>query len=594
MAVARLALTSFADGEVRLSDEVELYQRTYSTLLRSSGETQLRVLEPSHMAMGSSLHPLAASEELDLGAFLYAVRRLPDGIVGAELVVMGQDPEQLTNNGVPVQAGEEAEAPARRRRWYDSGAGTLAVLLASSSDVDDLVPTLVAFQIEWNKIRFRQRAAGWPSADGSPDVPPEECARELGGSPDDWARLREAWGPGFGERIRLIGERRLALRVRMLGGTYTGYARLTRRWWTPVSAELAVEGLAERPLYFVSSNSHSLVNIVTGIAHEREPELVAYVEQLDEDDILRQELTAFREGRSEGSWENFLYFVARLYFGERGSEAAAERREAEKQGGVTHLRSTTALRVPAQVIPLAALDPRALDPRVGEIDARALAASGAVIVNIDYPLGVAAYNILREVAVDRTALRGVYILGKAATLNADVGDVMLSNVVHDEHSGSTYWLDNAFSVNDLAPDLRFGTGLDNQRAVTVKSTFLQNRSYLDFYYREAFTVVEMEAGPFCNAVYEIADADRHPTGEAINFSKLPIDLGVIHYASDTPYTQARTLGARGLSYYGMDSTYASSLAIMRRILRLEGVLDDSDRGRGLTRPYGMPTLPREG
>jgi hypothetical protein len=79
-------------------------------------------------------------------------------------------------------------------------------------------------------------------------------------------------------------------------------------------------------------------------------------------------------------------------------------------------------------------------------------------------------------------------------------------------------------------------------------------------------------------------------GEAINFSKLPIDLGIIHYASDTPYTQARTLGARGLSYYGMDSTYASSLAILRRILRLEGVLDNSDRGRGLTRPYGMPTF----
>ncbi|HZU40363.1 MAG TPA: hypothetical protein VE992_04890, partial [Solirubrobacteraceae bacterium] len=156
--------------------------------------------------------------------------------------------------------------------------------------------------------------------------------------------------------------------------------------------------------------------------------------------------------------------------------------------------------------------------------------------------------------------------------NADVGDVMISSVVHDEHSNSTYWLDNAFSVDDLAADLRFGTGLDNQRAVTVKSTFLQNRSYLDFYYREAFTVVEMEAGPFCNAVYEIADADRHPVGEAVNFSKLPIDLGIIHYASDTPYTQARTLGARGLSYYGMDSTYASSLAILRRILRLEGAL----------------------
>jgi len=571
MAVARLALASFADGEVRLSDEVELYQRTYTTLLRSSGETALRVLEPSHMAMGSSLHPLAASEELDLGAFLYAVQRLPDGIAGAELVVMGQAAEALTAAGIPIDSWEEAEAPARRRRWYDSRTGTLAVLLASSSDVDDLVPTLVAFQIEWNKIRVRMRAAGWPSED-SPDVPPEECARELGGSADDWARLRGAWGEAFGERMRLISERRLSLRIRMLGGTYTGYARLTRRWWAPVSAKLAGAGLTERPLYFVSSNSHSLVNIVTGIARDREPELIEFVEQLDDDDILRQELTAFREGVSQGSWENFLYFVARLYFDKRGPEAAAERRADEQQRGVTHLRSTTALRVPAQVIMLGALDPSALDPRLGEVDSETLAASGAVIVNIDYPLGVAAYNILREVAVDRTALRGVYILGKAATLNADVGDVMISNVVHDEHSGSTYWLDNAFSVDDLAGDLRFGTGLDNQRAVTVKSTFLQNRSYLDFYYREAFTVVEMETGPYCDAVYEIADADRHPVGEAVNFSKLPIDLGIIHYASDTPYTQARTLGARGLSYYGMDSTYASSLAILRRILRLEGVL----------------------
>jgi hypothetical protein len=76
--------------------------------------------------------------------------------------------------------------------------------------------------------------------------------------------------------------------------------------------------------------------------------------------------------------------------------------------------------------------------------------------------------------------------------------------------------------------------------VTVKSTFLQNRAYLDFYYRQAFTVVEMEAGPYCDAVYEIADSDRYPVGETVNFSKLPIDLGIIHYASDTPYTGARS------------------------------------------------------
>ena len=571
MTVARLVLASPSEEAVgRLSDEVELYQRTYNTLLRSSGETQLRVLESSHRAMGSSLHPLADSDEPDLGAFIYSIRRLPDGIAGARLVIMGQDVEVFAANGIRIDAWEEADAPARRRRWHDDGDGTHAVLLASASDVDDLIPTLVAFQIEWNKLHVRQRAAGWPPEH---DPTPDECAQTLGGLAEDWVRLRQAWAGRFAERLRLIGERRLALRVRMLGGTQVGYARMTRRWWTPVHEKLVAEGLSDRPMYFISSNTHSVVNIVTGVARQREAELVAFVETLPEGDILREELAAFREERSQGSWENFLYFVARLYFDAHGPEGRAERRRLEQECGVSHLPSSTALRVPAQIVPLAALRPERLDPRLGDVDADRLAASEAVVVNIDYPLGVAAYNILREVAVDSSGLRGVYVLGKAATLNADVGDVMISSVVHDEHSRSTYWLDNAFGVDDLAPDLRFGTGLDNQRAVSVKSTFLQNRAYLDFYYREAFTVVEMEAGPYCNALYEIADADRHPVGEAVNFSKLPVDFGIIHYASDTPYTQARTLGARGLSYYGMDSTYASSLAIVRRVLRLEGALE---------------------
>lgn len=591
MSVARLSITTLGEGGERLSDEVELYERTYSTLLRSSGETRLRVLESSHRAMRSSLHALADSEQIDLGAFLYAVARLPEAIAGARRVIMGQSVDSLAADGLDVSRWPEAESPARRRRWYVGPDGTLAVLIASSSDVDDLVPTLVAYQIEWNKMHLHLAGAG-SQLRASPD--PETCARLLGGGDDDWRRLHEAWGKHFAERLELVGARRLSLRIRMLGGSNAGYARMTRRWWAPIQTELGqmakeharsaaekagggaagqrASGTEEGALYFVSSNTHSLVNIATGIARDREAQLIAFVESLPADDVLREELERFRAGESEGSWENFLYFVAGQWFGKRGAPGAAERRQAEAAYGVRHLRSATALRVSAQLIPLAALSVHSLDPRLGEVDAAALAASRARIVNIDYPLGVAAYNILREVAIDATSLRGVYVLGKAATLNADVGDVLISSVVHDEHSRSTYWLDNAFSVEDLAGDLRFGTGLDNQRAVTVKSTFLQNRAYLDFYYREAFTVVEMEAGPFLNAVYELADPDRFPVGEAINFSKLPIDLGIIHYASDTPYTQARTLGARGLSYYGMDSTYASSLAILRRILKLEGIL----------------------
>src|SRR6185369_9869243 len=155
MALTRLTVAAPSEeGGERLSDEVELYHRTYTTLLRSSGETRLRVLEPSHAAMNSSLHSLASSlEEVDLGAFLYALRRLPASIWRANVIVMGQESEQFTRAGFDrIEDWEAVEAPARRRRWYDSGTGTLAVLLASTSDLDDVIPTMVAYQLEWNKI----------------------------------------------------------------------------------------------------------------------------------------------------------------------------------------------------------------------------------------------------------------------------------------------------------------------------------------------------------------------------------------------------------------------------------------------------------
>jgi hypothetical protein len=574
MAVPRLRVPNappsgpLARTAQQVSDEVELYHRTYTTLLRSSGETLLRVLEPSHRSMSSSLHSLAGSEELDLGAFLYSIRRLPDEVAGGRVIVMGQEAEVFARHGIgPLDDWTPLEAPARRRRWYDDGNGTMAVLLASASDLDDVIPTLVAYQIEWNKLRLRMRGA--PVA---PGAGPADYAAALGGVEDDWIQLMEAWGEAFEPRLERIAAERLNLRVRMLGGSSVGYARMTRHWWAPVRATMAELGLVDRPMYFVSSNPHSMVNLLSGTARRREQEVTDWVEHEGPAD-LRAELAAFRDGRTDGSWENFLYFSARDFFEAKPAELKEARSEEERAVGITHISSRTALRVSSQVIALDSLDPRFLDPRLGDLDAERLARSPAVIVNIEYPLGLAAYNILREITEAHDTLRGVYILGKAATLNADVGDVMISSVIHDEHSGSTYWLDNAFSVDDIAPYLMFGSGLDNQRAVTVKSTFLQNREYLDFYYREAFTVVEMEAGPYCNAVYEIADADRYPQGEAVNFAKLPIDLGIIHYASDTPYTQARTLGARGLSYYGMDSTYASSVAIMRRILALEGLYD---------------------
>jgi hypothetical protein len=332
-------------------------------------------------------------------------------------------------------------------------------------------------------------------------------------------------------------------------------------------------GARDAPIYFVSSNAHSLVNVLTGVARRIENEIVDWIGRTDPDlDTERRKLEA---GHSRASRHNWLYYGARQVFDVHPERERLRkwRAELEAANGVRHLAAVgTGVDSAAQVFMLSKLDASTIDPRVGRVDAQKLRESGACILNVDYPLGQAAYHILRQVAEQASWVAGVYVLGKAATLNADVGDVMIPNVVYNEHSGNTYWLDNCFTAADVQPNLVYGSALDNQRAVTVRGTFLQNRDYLDFYYQGRYTVVEMEGGPYLDACYEITQPDRYPFGESVNMAQPHFDLGIVHYASDTPYTQARTLGARGLSYRGMDSTYASAIAVARRILQREEVL----------------------
>jgi hypothetical protein len=544
---------------------VELYVRTYTTMLQSSGEIKIDSLVQTHIRMGSVLHPLAGQPQSDMGALLYAARRLPRAIERCRHVVMGQSPQGFRAVlGTDILEWHPVKAPARRRRWYHDGDGTLAVLIASTSDIDDLVPSLVAYQIEWNKLHRSLQ-----------DVDPsEEAARAAAGaSEEDWQRLHEAWGESFDATLEKVKREECHIGLRMIGGSHLGYARMASRWWLPIARAMDELKVREAPVYFVSSNSHSLVNVLSGTAKRFEPEILSWIRSNDPD--LEDELQKLELGHSRASRQNWLYFAARQLFDQHPEREMLRKRrvDIEAERGIRHVPARgTGVDSAAQIFKLCALDAAAIDPRVGAVDVDRLRESDACILNVDYPLGHAAYHILRQVAENSSWVAGVYVMGKAATLNSDVGDVMIPNVVYNEHSGNTYWLDNAIAAPDVQPHLVYGSAVDNQRAVAVRGTFLQNRDYLEFYYQGHYTVVEMEAGPYLDACYEIGQPDRYPLNESVNMARVNFDLGIVHYASDTPYTQARTLGARGLSYRGMDSTYAAAIALARRILQREGVL----------------------
>ncbi|GCE10854.1 DUF6909 family protein [Tengunoibacter tsumagoiensis] len=578
----RTALASFFEHGEKYHEagkrDVELYIRTYNTLLRSSGEISLKALIQAHYNIDSSLHPDARKPYPDMSAFIYSVLRLPIAIARCQLVLLGQSEEVFQQSGFPVARWEAVTASARRRKWFFDGKETLAVYVASVSDTDDIVPVLVAFQIEWNKINYLLNADPTTmqlletQLDRSSPVFAEiskVVRQRLHIAPDDWQRLEVIWGDHLWEKLREIGKERKNFALRMLGGSHVGYVKATRQWWAPVNHLLESLGLDNRPVYFVSSNTHSLVNVLSGFVLNREDELLTYA-QSGSDPYLLEEYHKIKNGEVAGNWQNFLYFVAREWARTpAGKEAARNRLQEGQERGIWHLGARHGLEIDAQIVDLAQLRNYEIDPRCRMSDVERLAESNSIIINIDYPLGMAAYRMMREIMENLSQIKGIYILGKAATLNGRIGDVMISNVVLDEHSQNTYWLDNAFTVHDVEPFLIYGSVLDNQKAVSAKGTYLQNRQYLDFYYQANYTVVEMESGPYLNAVYEDQYLTRYPMGENINFRRLPYELGILHYASDTPYTRGKNLGAGSLSYFGMDSTYASTVAITRRIFERE-------------------------
>ncbi|HVB61120.1 MAG TPA: hypothetical protein VNE61_08010 [Ktedonobacteraceae bacterium] len=558
--------------------DVELYIRTYNTLLRSSGDVSLKALVQAHYNIDSSLHPEARSPYPDMSAFIYSVLRLPSSILHCNMVLLGQSEAGFRQQGFEVDSWQGVTASARRRKWFYNGSETLAVYVASVSDTDDIVPILVAFQIEWNKMYYLLNADPTTMQllqtrlDRTSPVFTEisKVLRErLHIHAGDWRRLEVIWGERLWENLRVIGMSRKSFSLRMLGGSHVGYVRAARKWWEPVEKLFDTLGLQNRPVYFVSSNTHSLVNLTSGFALHHQDELMQFALS-DKDPYLAEECRKLQEGIVPGNWQNFLHYVAREWIHTpEGKAAERERAREEQERGIWRVGARHGLEIDAQVFDLAKLRHVEIDPRCRMSGIDKLPESQAVLLNIDYPLGMAAYLMLREIMENLTQIRGVYILGKAATLNGSIGDVMITNAVNDEHSQNTFWLDNCFNARDIQPYLIYGSVLDNQKAVSGKGTYLQNRQYLDFYYSANYTVVEMEAGPYLNAVYEDQYLTRYTTGENINFAQLPYELGILHYASDTPYTRGKNLGAGSLSYFGMDSTYACAVAILRHVFENE-------------------------
>src|SRR5690606_5418015 len=95
------------------SEEIELYMRTYYSLLRSTHTIPIETLVEIHTAMDSSLHVEAQNPQVDVAALVYSSLRLPACIIDVDFILLGQLEKSFLDANYPVTDWERVTAPGR-------------------------------------------------------------------------------------------------------------------------------------------------------------------------------------------------------------------------------------------------------------------------------------------------------------------------------------------------------------------------------------------------------------------------------------------------------------------------------------------------
>ncbi len=539
------------------------YTETFQPRGTCSSSLCLSDLEPLHCALGSSLHRGADQDQVTTSAFLYSVMRLPECMEHVDCVLLASSRQALERAGVD-ETWVPVKARARRRPAWFNGKSSLAFLIHSVSDLDDLIPALCAVQIEWNKMHRLLAESGMLS--GTRRRPAQDIRRVLGLNSADFHALRTIWAPGFHDRIQQITRSPKSISLRLTPMESADYHWAASKWWSDLLGQVKETDLGHRPVYLVSSNTHCLPNLISGSVDLYGRRFLDHALAGDDGRLARRVDRLMDEGPL--ALRNLMYYSQRGFLEENtGFEGEKGRLEAE--AGLTRLNSVP-LDVSAQIIEIGRLMPDRLDPRLTPAEPSILEGSDALILNIDYPLGFTAYYLLKQAAVSLKNLRGLFILGKTAAMIGRLGDLLLPAQVMDVHSHCRFHFRNCFTARRIIPYLYESAVFDDQRNLTVRGTFLHSWNMVKDFHRADFTGIEMEAGPCLSAVYEHFHGQAPASNSNVDLA-LPqgFDLGIIHYTSDTPYNLRASLLSQRLGLNGVEATYAGGLAILQFILDRE-------------------------
>lgn len=504
---------------------------------------------------------IADSERVELDGLLYIFERLPKGIEECRYINLITKEGFENSNFLPISA------PKRRRNSYRIDEKQMFIeMTRGKSDVYDILTHLTFMFIESNKIgensltTKNQIRREWLMLK---EIVEKEDRGEPFNEEVAYTYLSALLGRTFDEVAvaceRFAGSKevnslfhitywlgKLAIEDEEEGKdreiTFSsalrkkiGHHIYGASWAYNIKSLLLDKKLMHRPIHIISSNLHSVMNVLyapEALKHtfKKSPiEDIANALSQETNESLRKEVKHF-------SLEHGMY-------------------EIEDDSGANigvHIVDTAKIRFSSL--------PANLQPAKGLSDDEM-----PVILVMDYAFGEQAYETMDELLKPFEVeggediclnVQSISIMGKAGTLIGNRGTILIPNAHVFEGTADNYPFENALKKEDFE-----GSELEVYEGpmISVLGTSLQNKSILQFFQASSWDMIglEMEGAHYQKAIQAASKIRKSIKEDVV--------LRYAYYASDNPLLSGHTLASGSLGLTGVKPTYLITLKILEGI-----------------------------
>lgn len=449
--------------------------------------------------MKPAMHPNVKTTKLETSAWVYAIKRLPQNICSTSTIVMSTKIIPILMDEIKKNSSGNVKTICRRRSTWNLGNGKIFILLRdSTTDIIDLMTCLCLHAIEARKLRnllsknpenitllYKAREERLNGVEETYELQDSILSKIKELTPEDCKGLRNLWGINTLENIWNVIYQHGDYNI-IIDKPSDSFDDVNDHWIEKV--RVATEKLLgdfnpeNLIVDVISSNTHSVVNLVSPWLHKRK-EMILEWGKKNYPDIVEQ---------NPVSEDDLLYILLQFYLKEFPEEIEKRINE-ELQYGILSLIEEEFTGISVQLIDPTKLDKNYCDKILRIRNNRLKKDKRHLIVNVDFAFGHQAEEIVHCLTLlFRKSIRSLNVVGKAGGLIGKRGDILFpTHVLLQSQDDLRPIAQTGISAEQIAKicdrEVHVGTVL------TIEGTLLQDRVLLNFYRKFSHCIgIEME------------------------------------------------------------------------------------------------------